>query len=202
VRPARPCPLGNPRRRLTLALTVFGLSALAIHSDRAGAVEADLFRSVNRLPDRLAGPVWLIMQGGQLGAAPVVAAIAARTGRPILARRMLVSGASTWALAKLVKQSVRRPRPATLVPETRRRGREQPGLGFVSGHAAVAASLCAAALPELSPKARLAAITAAATVAAGRLYVGAHLPLDVAGGAALGVAVEAAVELHAAQRGG
>jgi membrane-associated phospholipid phosphatase len=30
-----------------------------------------------------------------------------------------------------------------------------------------------------------------------RVYVGAHLPLDVAGGAALGLAVEAAAELAA-----
>lgn len=201
MRPARPHLLVNPHRRLALGLTVLGLSGLGIHSDRAGRIEADLFRSLNHLPDRLAGPVWLIMQGGQLAAAPVAAVIAERSGRPQLARRLLISGASTWALSKLVKQSVRRPRPATLIPETRRRGRPQPGLGFVSGHAAVAASLCAAALPELPPPARLAAIAATATVAATRLYVGAHLPLDVVGGAALGVAVEAAYELLTEQSG-
>jgi len=195
VRPVRPCPLGNPRSRLVLGLTVLGLSGLAIRSDPIQRVEAKVFRSVNNLPDGFAGPVWLVMQGGQLAAAPFAAAIAVRTGRPELARRLLVSGASTWALAKLVKQIVRRPRPTALLPDTRRRGRKQPGLGFVSGHTAVAASLCAAAIPELPPPARLAAIVATTTVAASRLYVGAHLPLDLGGGAALGIAVEAAVEL-------
>jgi undecaprenyl-diphosphatase len=68
-------------------------------------------------------------------------------------------------------------------------------LGFVSGHAAVATSLCVAAFPELGSTARRALVVAAVTVGIARVYIGAHLPLDVLGGIALGVAVEAAVEL-------
>jgi undecaprenyl-diphosphatase len=154
-----------------------------------------VFAAINRLPDSLAGPVWLVMQGGNFLAAPAAAAIALRSGRPRLARRLLVAGPATWALAKVVKRLIQRPRPAVLILETRRRGREQSGLGFVSGHAAVATSLCAAALPELGSPARRAAIAAAITVGVARVYIGAHLPLDVLGGIALGVAVEAAVEL-------
>jgi glycosyltransferase 2 family protein len=187
--------LADPRSRLALGLGGLALAGLAIESDRVSPVEAELFWSVNHLPDRLASPVWLVMQSGALVAAPVTAAIAQRVGRPELARRLLVAGFSTWALSKAVKRSVRRPRPTTLLADTRRRGREQSGLGFVSGHAGVAASLCVAALPELPPRARLGAVAVAVAVAASRLYVGAHLPLDVAGGVALGVAVESVVEL-------
>jgi membrane-associated phospholipid phosphatase len=117
------------------------------------------------------------------------------TARPALARRLLVTGSATWVLAKVVKRCIERPRPAALVLETKRRGREQAGLGFVSGHAAVASSLCAAALTELPWPARPAAVATAITVGVARVYIGAHLPLDVLGGVALGVALEAAVEL-------
>jgi undecaprenyl-diphosphatase len=135
------------------------------------------------------------MQSGNFLAAPAAAAVALGSGRPNLARRLLVAGPTAWALAKVVKAHVQRPRPGVLVLDTRRRGREQSGLGFVSGHAAVASSLCLAALPELGSPGRRAAIAGAITVGLTRVYIGAHLPLDVLGGIALGVAVEAAVEL-------
>ena len=90
---------------------------------------------------------------------------------------------------------VRRPRPATLVSGTRTRGREASGLGYLSGHAGVAIALGAAAFPSLGPPGRAAVAAAAPLVGLSRIYVGAHLPLDVAGGAALGLTVDAAVAL-------
>lgn len=187
--------LRDPRVRLGVGVATLAVAGTAVKADRVGPVEAGLFRSVNTLPDRWAGPVWLVMQGGALAAVPAAAATAWACGRPTLARRLLVGGVTTWGLAKAVKLAFRRPRPAGLLVQTRRRGRNEPGLGFVSGHAGVAASLCAAALPEFGPGGRRAAVAAAVSVAIARLYVGAHLPLDVLGGAALGVAIEAAVEL-------
>jgi undecaprenyl-diphosphatase len=59
----------------------------------------------------------------------------------------------------------------------------------------------AAALPRLSPSGRAVVAVAVPVVGLSRMYVGAHLPLDVAGGAGLGLAVEAAVAL-ARQLGG
>jgi undecaprenyl-diphosphatase len=59
----------------------------------------------------------------------------------------------------------------------------------------VAVALGAAAVPRLGPAGRALALSAVPLVGLTRLYVGAHLPLDVAGGAALGLAVEATVEL-------
>jgi membrane-associated phospholipid phosphatase len=188
--------LGDPRARLGLGLVGLVLTRLAVRPDRVGPVEARVFREINDLPDAPAPLVWLSMQPGALGAVPVAAAAAHLSGRRALAYRLLMSGFFTWALSKVIKSCTARPRPEVLLAGTRRRGAQQSGLGFVSGHAGVATSLCLAALAELSPPGRTAAVMTSIGVALGRLYTGAHLPLDIAGGAALGVAVEAAVEIQ------
>jgi len=90
---------------------------------------------------------------------------------------------------------VRRPRPAALLAGTRRRGPDATGLGYLSGHAGVAVALGAAALPHLGPAGRALTLAAMPAVGLTRVYVGAHLPLDIAGGAALGLAMEAALAL-------
>ena len=96
---------------------------------------------------------------------------------------------------------VRRDRPAILLPGTRGRGRDAAGLGYLSGHAGVAVALGAAALPRLGPRGCALVLAAVPAVALMRVYVGAHLPLDIAGGAALGLAVEAGLSLIPTSRG-
>jgi undecaprenyl-diphosphatase len=59
----------------------------------------------------------------------------------------------------------------------------------------VVIALGAAALPRLGPAGRGLALSVIPLVGLTRVYVGAHLPLDVAGGVALGLAVEATAEL-------
>ena len=67
------------------------------------------------------------------------------------------------------------------------------GLGFVSGHAAVAAALAAAAWPWLGRTGRIVAVGLVVVVCVARIHVGAHLPLDVIGGVGLGVAIATVV---------
>lgn len=188
--------LGNPRTRVWLGLAGLLFARLALQPGRVSPAESRVFRRINNLPDAPVVPVWMSMQPGALGAVPAAAAAAYISGRPYLARRLLLSGLGTWALSKVVKACTARPRPEELVAGTRRRGAPQTGLGFVSGHAGVVTSLCLAALPELPPTARAGVVATAMIVALGRMYTGAHLPLDIAGGIALGVGVEAAVEMR------
>ena len=187
--------LADPRARLGLGVAGLLATAGAVHRDRVGACEARTFRAVNGLPDALYPPAWVVMQMGAFGAVPAAAFTAWRAGDGELAARLLLGGTSAWALSKLVKKVVRRPRPVDLLPGIRGRGRDAAGLGYLSGHAAVAVALGAAALPRLGPAARALTLTAMPLVGLTRLYVGAHLPLDIAGGAALGLAADAAAGL-------
>jgi len=191
--------LADPRARLGLGVAGLLATAGAVHRDRVDAMEARAFLAVNDLPDALYPPAWIVMQLGAFGAVPAAAAAAWRAGDGELAGRLLLGGTGAWALAKLVKQVVRRPRPADLLPAIRGRGRDAAGLGYLSGHTAVAVALGAAALPRLGPAARGLTLAAIPLVGLTRLYVGAHLPLDVAGGAALGLAADAAAGLALAR---
>jgi len=166
-----------------------------VRRDRVGPREARVFLAVNGLTDALYPAAWVVMQAGAFGAVPVASASAWLAGDRVLAGRMLAGGTAAWALSKVVKQAVRRPRPAALVPGSRGRGPDATGLGYLSGHAAVAIALGAAALPYLGPGGRSVALSVIPMVGLTRVYVGAHLPLDVAGGVALGLAVEATAEL-------
>ncbi len=133
------------------------------------------------------------MQFGTAGTVPVAAAIAWAWGDRALGARLALSGSATWVLAKAAKRAVGRPRPACLLAATNLRGREPSRLGYLSGHSGVAVALGAAAWPAFSRGARTGVALAVALVGLGRAYVGAHLPLDIIGGAALGLGAEALV---------
>jgi len=183
--------LADPRVRLALGLAGLAVSGLSVRRDRVSSTEEEVFRAINHLPDGLYAPVWLVMQGGSLGAAPAAAAVAYVSGRRSLAWRLLIGGSATWVPAKVVKRGYRRPRPNALLTWTRCRGPEESGLGYVSGHAGMAVTLGLAAYPHLGLAGRLAVVVAIPVIGLSRVYVGAHLPLDIVGGAALGLSIDA-----------
>ncbi|HET9077001.1 MAG TPA: phosphatase PAP2 family protein [Acidimicrobiales bacterium] len=178
--------------RLAAASSVVALTAVSARRDHVGPAEERVFRMVNELPDSLSRPVWLVMQLGTVGAAPVAAAATWARGDRRLAGRLLVVGTSTWALSKVFKRWIARGRPAALLAATHVRGSRPAGLGYLSGHAGVVAALGAAILPRLQRRGRALVGLVVPAVGLARVYVGAHLPLDVVGGAALGLGVEAA----------
>jgi undecaprenyl-diphosphatase len=163
--------------------------ALTAPADRLSPLETAVFRVVNDLSDALLPVVWLPMQAGSFGAVPVAAlgALVSRGRRPAAA--VATAGVASYLLAKGVKRLSRRPRPAELLEDLHGRGSRQAGGGFPSGHAAVSAALATATFPELTRGGRAVAASLAVAAPFGRIYVGAHLPLDVVGGSVLGIAV-------------
>ena len=181
-----------PRARAAIGLAVLGGTLVPIRRDRIGRREQRAFRLLNGLPDRLFKPAWTVMQLGALGAVPATAGAALLSGNRSLAVRLVTGGTVAWGLAKVVKRVVRRGRPSVLLTGVRGRGHEASGLGYLSGHAAVATALAAAAFPHLGRRGRRISLALASIVGLSRIYVGAHLPLDVAGGVALGLLVDSA----------
>ncbi|MEU5878686.1 phosphatase PAP2 family protein [Spirillospora sp. NPDC047279] len=174
---------------LGLTLAVFAAGGFLL------TVEADAFRLVNGLPGWLFWPVNVIMQAGALGAVAVTAVVALLCRRVRLAVDLALGGTLAYVLAKLVKSLADRGRPGELLSEVVLRGASEGGLGFVSGHAAVAAALATVAAAHVRRPLRWAFWAIAVGVGVARLYVGAHFPLDVIAGAALGWAVGGAVHL-------
>jgi glycosyltransferase 2 family protein len=167
-----------------------GVVAAATAFAAAGvpAWEESLFRNIHDLPDAVDPVLWAPMQLGS-AVAPVGVAIGAavllRSWRP--AAGALVAGLGGWWLAKGVKEAVDRGRPYALLEGLERRaGAPTDGLGFLSGHATVAFALAAVLSPYLTGTQRAAAYGLAGTVAFARVHVGAHFPLDVVAGGALG----------------
>ena len=171
------------------------LTTLPIDREHVPDAEAAVFGVLNHttvLPFVL---VWPLMQLGNVTVVPVSALVAAAFRRWRLAVELLVAGMGTYVLAKVVKGIWPRGRPDGLLADVVIRGAEAHGRGFVSGHAAVLAALATVAWPWLGRRGRIVVAVLVVLVALTRVYVGAHLPLDVVGGAALGVAVAGLVRL-------
>lgn len=163
--------------------------------------ELALTERINRLPAAGVRALYPIMQLGA-GAAPVVVSglvLAARRD-PAEAAVIAVAGLGSWAAAKVVKAVVGRERPAKYLPRLHVREVDGSGLGFPSGHAAVAAAM-ATTIAAVLPVSRPVLATTAAAVGVARIVFGMHLPVDVVGGYALGL-VMGVLTLAVAERPG
>jgi uncharacterized membrane protein YbhN (UPF0104 family)/membrane-associated phospholipid phosphatase len=183
--------------RVVLGALILLATMTAIHRQRIGVRETDVFRLVNdlALPGWTKWPVWGVMQLGVIGAVPLVAALALVTRRIRLAAYAALAGGTIYLVAKLVKEFVQRGRPQTLLDNVHILFVPDRGLGYVSGHSAVAVALATVSSPFLGRRARRVAWVLAALVCVARIYVGSHLPFDVLGGAALGWAAGSLVLL-------
>lgn len=152
------------------------------------AVERDVFEAVNGLPSWLYEPIWPLMQLGSLpGGLLVAAALGLATRRRTVLAIAAGAVTGTWLAAKLVKEVVQRERPFGSGIETVFVRDDSIGFGYASGHTAVAFAAYTVAAPHLRPGWRPVALGLAVFVGLARIYSGAHLPLDVVGGAGLGV---------------
>lgn len=192
-RPVRPSSLA-----MAAALVA---TSTAAHRRKVSGPEEELFRLINGAPDRFHLPVWAVMQSGSLAAVFVVSGLLRRSGRARRARTALLAGITVWAAVKAIKPLVGRGRPACHLDGVSIRGHQQSGLGYPSGHAAVATTLAIIAASRLPPGGRFIAAAVAAATGWARIYVGAHLPLDVVGGAAVGVLAGRAANVHLSSAG-
>lgn len=185
----------HPRRvrhgwRVLIALLLLVGTAVPIESHSVPSWEAEIFHAINDLPGVLYPVLFVVMQLGNFVAIPVIAFVTwAITRRRRIAIDLALSGAAAWLVARVLKEVIHRGRPANLLSHVVVRGDPAHGFGYISGHTAVAAALATIAATYFGPRITAVAVALATIVGLSRIYVGAHLPLDVAGGAAVGWAV-------------
>jgi membrane-associated phospholipid phosphatase len=190
---------------LAVSLAVFAGCALLVADGRVGPAERAAFHAVNGLPEGLYGPMLLFQYLGVLAMPLVVAVGALAFRRWRLAAALVLVVPLKLVLERTVKWLVQRERPGITVPDAVLRGVHPGGLSFVSGHAIITFAI-AGLLGLVLPR-RWAVVTfvLATCNAVARVYLGAHNLLDVVGGAAVGLAIAAALDLLldvAGDRGG
>lgn len=167
----------------------------SVGTSRIGVREERVFRMFNGAPDAIHIAVWGVMQAGSLGAVGVIGAVLWTLDEGAAASVAVVVGTAVWAGVKFAKPRVGRGRPQDHLDHVSVRGKAQTGLGYPSGHAAVSLTLALIATEGASPLIQVLAVGVAVATGGSRMYVGAHLPLDVVGGLAFGAVAGALSQL-------
>lgn len=104
-------------------------------------------------------------------------------------RAVVVSFVLAEAITQTLKHLADQPRPTASIPGLDVHGypKDPFGNAYPSAHTSVAVALVTALWPWLTVPQRIAGVTVASLVALNRLYIGAHWPVDVIGGAAVGL---------------
>ena len=167
-------------------------------------VEQRVFHAVNGLPDWLYWPLWVPMQFGNLlvgtGAGLVVSALyrSWRMAVSVVVAMLLKLVAEKVVRARLTGLAEIRQRPGTSEPGAILRGDvPKTGPSFLSGHVILVTAVACAVIGHLPGEAVWVPLTLAFVVMVGRVYVGAHNPLDVTAGLGTGLMVGALLLLLA-----
>jgi membrane-associated phospholipid phosphatase len=180
---------------IAASLTVFAICAVVAADGQVRPVERAAFHAINGLPAWLYQPMLLFQYLGVLAMPLIVAVGALAFRRWRLAAALVLVVPLKLALERVVKLLVQRERPGTTVPDAILRGVHPAGLSFVSGHAIITFAIAGLLALVLPRRWAVLGFVLASVNAVARVYLGAHNPLDVVGGAAVGLAIAAALDL-------
>ncbi len=192
--PKRPAQVPRARTAGLLAAlgaALFGLAALLL---KTGAVTWDvsLFRVINEVPTAAAEVLTplshLFGPAGIIAVVVLTVVYVVARNRSALPVAVAAAAAGTaWALAHVAKAIADRPRPYEAIAGSVLRQQPAHGTSFPSSHTAVTLAVAIALVPFLTRPLATAGISYAALVGWSRVYLGVHFPLDVLGGAGIGM---------------
>ena len=211
-------PAGNarPPQRITalataaVALLVIALTAWLAGAPRAEVAQTGLVKWFNNPPqpidtlfavvNPLCRPIPLVV----LAILFIIWVLLAGRDMPIrreLARAAIIALILAELMAQIAKHIASQPRPLAVIPGIDDHGYPtQPhGNAYPSAHAAAVVSLVAGIWPWVRWPQRVVGVSAAVLVSLNRLYIGAHWPIDIVGGAAIGMLAASVTWLVAAR---
>ena len=174
-----------------LGAALFGVSALLL---KAGAVgwDVSLFRILNQVPAAAASvltPLARLFSPAGLTAvvALTVIYVVARNRSVMPVAAGAVGAGLAWALAHVAKAIADRPRPYEVIADAALRQQPAHGTSFPSSHTAVTLAVAIALVPFLARPLAAAGIAYAVLTGWSRVYLGVHYPVDIVGGAGIGM---------------
>jgi len=182
-----------------LGAALFGTAAVLLKTG-ATSWDVSLFRVLNEVPAGVASVLTplshLFLPVGILVVVVIITAYVVVRNRSVLpmAAAAVASGGA-WALAHVAKAIADRPRPYQVITDAVLRQQPAHGTSFPSSHTAVTVAVVIALMPFLPRALAPVAVAYAVLVGWSRVYLGVHYPLDVLGGAGIGIAVGGAVLL-------
>jgi membrane-associated phospholipid phosphatase len=178
---------------LGTGVLVFAGASLLV---RAGATGWDerLYRALNDVPASVAAiltPLSKLFVPLGIAVAVVAAAVVCVVWNRSLWPIVFCAGsaAAAWLGANLAKAVAERTRPYEVVTGATLRQQPAHGTSFPSSHTAMAFAVAVTLIPFLPRRGVAVALVYAVLVGWSRVYLGVHYPLDVVGGAGIGLAV-------------
>jgi membrane-associated phospholipid phosphatase len=193
--PKRPARVPGARTAGLLAglgAALSGVSALLL---KTGTVSWDesLFRVLNQVPAAAASVLTplshLFLPAGIIAVVALAVVYVVARNRSVLpvAAGALAAG-TAWLLAHAAKAVAGRPRPYEVMADAVLRQQPAHGTSFPSSHTAVTLAVAITLVPFLARPLAAAGIGYAILVGWSRVYLGVHYPLDILGGAGIGLA--------------
>lgn len=178
-------------------LLILGASAYWARHDVIPACEQRVFRAVNGLPGWLYGLLWLPMQLGNLVVGTLAGlAVAWWAGALDVAIGVIAAMVLKLVVERVVRRQMApylavRQRPGTSEPGAILRGGDVPSAGasFPSGHVILVAAVACLVTPLIDGTWDWVPFLLTFLVMFGRVYVGAHNPLDTTAGLGAGMAL-------------
>jgi len=182
-----------------LGAALFGVSAVLLKTGTLGWDES-LFRLLNEVPAAAASVLTplsrLFLPAGIITAVVLIVVYVLARNRSILP---VVAGAAAagvaWMLAHVAKAMADRLRPYLAMADAVLRQQPAHGTSFPSSHTAVTLAVAIALVPFLARPLAAAAIGYAVLTGWSRVYLGVHYPLDILGGAGIGMAAAGVILL-------
>ena len=185
---------------VVLTLSIFWARYPVIHP-----AEMRVFRAINRLPGWLYGILWLPMQLGNLVVGCLAGALFALWKHDLgVALAVVIATLAKLVVERIVRREMAaylkvRQRPGTSEPGAILRGDvPESGASFPSGHVILVTAIGCIVSLDLPATWLWAPFLLTFLVLLGRVYVGAHNPLDVTAGLGAGLLIGAALLFVAA----